>query len=966
MATATHSIDIIINAVNDTGKGLQSVSDNLNTAIGRVSGITGPLSDVADKVLETEAAVTALGVAFLTSAVHEADDFAGKMAEINSLTNGNEESFNDLKKSVQNFAVNSTSNIDTISKAMYIATSNVGSTSKAMDILAVAQKGAVVGATDLETTAALLTRTMNAYGLVTEDSAKNTENAERVMAAMFATVQNGDLNMDALSSNMGKVASSAKAAGIDIETVGAAIAALTGAGVSADESFTLFNNLIKELLNPSQDLQKAMGGLSVTVDGLPRVLEELKKSTGGSADKLYSLFSSSEAAKSAIILANDTAGKFATTLNAMGGATTNFNQQYENMAGGIGDSTQKLENSFRVLLQKIGDPLQTEFAAILDGFASITQGFSISIDDGTFDPVFTAFDNFQKDIVDYLQQVAKVLPEALGKVDFTQWLDSLGQIGFNVARLFDGFDLTSADGLAKAIQFVVDSLESLNRIAAGIISVWAPVIRTFFSAAEAFVSLDGNSERTIGQMLGISQVFESLKGYIEGTVSAVDSIGKSLQFIAGIDVATGLARIAPSLGPIAAIAPELIALTLALGALALEAKAYYDIHEEKQALDKSIAESTRAYKAGLEELTATYQEISQRTGVAIKDTADFHRLVDNGTLILDKANGKWTTTSDLLSSISKATGVTVKSQDELNRALQSGLIIFDQATGKYTTHEQQMAEVAKQTAHAAFVNGGWVTSVDKVAQSMNLVDSQGERLVGTFGSLESAQKAAIATMEDGYQNTIRYENGVYQVVQAVDGSAKKHEELKAAVEDTTKSNVRGSQEWKNVQDAMQAATDSAAEFKLKAAELNEKRYEANLTAVVDLKVAEVEAQTKQIEAAFESLNKGIESTGDTLAGLADALVKNINPNNTDFLKKLATEENDRRNQEFDLQKELITNQVENLKLKNERLKKGDALIHITSDGLAPELDSLLDVLLKRVQIKASEEGMALLLGLSAD
>jgi TP901 family phage tail tape measure protein len=966
MAATTHSIDIIINAVNGTGAGLQSVSNNLNTAVGKIGSFTPQLSELADKVLETEAAVTALGLAFLTVAVKEADDFAGKMAEINSLTNGNEESFNELKKSVQNFALNSTSNIDTISKAMYVTTSNVGSTAKAMDILGVAQKGAVVGATDLETTAALLTRTMNAYGLVTEDSAKNTENAEKVMAVMFATVQNGDLNMDALSSNMGKVASSAKAAGIDIETVGAAIAALTGAGVSADESFTLLNGLIQELLNPSEALQKAMGGLSVQVDGLPRVLEELKKSTGGSADKLFDLFSSSEAAKSAIILANDNAGKFAGTLNAMGGATANFNQQYENMAGGIGDSTQKLQNSFSVLLQKIGAPLQTEFAAILDGLASITNGFSISIDDGTFDPVFAAFDNFQKDIVDYLQQVAKVLPEALGKVDFTQWLDSLGQVGLDISGLFSDIDLTSPEGLAHAIQIVVDGLENLNNVVGGIISVWSPVIKTFFKAGEAFIDLDKNSERTVGQILGMSQVFESLKSYLDGGISAIEGVGKALQYIAAIDLATGLARIAPSLGPLVAIAPELIALGLTFGVLALEAKAYYDIHAEKTALNQSIAESTKAYQAGLAELKDTYQEISQRTGIAINSTSEFHQLVENGTLVLDKANDRWTTSADLLNSISKATGITVKSQDELNRALASGLIVFDQATGTYTSHDQQIAELAKKTEHAAFVNGGWASSVDKVAQSMNLVDSKGERLIGTFGSLESAERGAASTLEEGYKSIIRYEDGVYKVSQVVDDSAKKHEELKKAVEDTSKSNVRGSTEWKNVQDAIQAATDSAAEFRLKAAELAEKRYEANITAVVDLKVAEVEAQTKQIEAAFESLNKGIESTGDTLAGLADTLAQNVNPNNNDFLKRLASEENDRRNQEFDLQKELINNQVENLKLKNERLKKGDALIQISSDGLAPELDSLFDVILKRVQIKASEEGTALLLGLGAD
>jgi len=197
--------------------------------------------------------------------------------------------------------------------------------------------------------------------------------------------------------------------------------------------------------------------------------------------------------------------------------------------------------------------------------------------------------------------------------------------------------------------------------------------------------------------IGFGRIFNSGFQFFVffGGLSAIESLGKTLQFIAAIDVAAGLARIAPSIAPLAAIAPELIALGLVFGVLALEAKAYYDIHAEKTALNKSIQESTQAYQAGLAELKDTYQDITQRTGVAINSTAEFHDLVENGTLVLDKANGKWTTSADLLNSISKATGITVKSQDELNRALASGLIVFDQATGKYTSHDQQIAELAK-------------------------------------------------------------------------------------------------------------------------------------------------------------------------------------------------------------------------------------------------------------------------------
>jgi len=249
MADAQRTIDIIFNAINETGEGLSSIADDLQSLSDEASNVTGPLAEIADQAVLTESAILSMGAAFLTVSVNEASQFSEKIEEIGSLVNAQPDDIGALKTAVQEFASDSVSNFDAIGQAVYVATSNLGDTSAAMDVLVTAEKGAQVGATDLETSTALLTRTMNAYGLVTDDSKTNTENAERVMAAMFVTVQNGDINMGALADNMGKVASTAAAAGIPIETVGAALAALTGAGVNAEQSTTLLNAVIKELLN---------------------------------------------------------------------------------------------------------------------------------------------------------------------------------------------------------------------------------------------------------------------------------------------------------------------------------------------------------------------------------------------------------------------------------------------------------------------------------------------------------------------------------------------------------------------------------------------------------------------------------------------------------------------------------------------------------------------------------------------
>jgi len=958
MADAQRTIDIIFNAINETGEGLSSIADDLQSLSDEASNVTGPLAEIADQAVLTESAILSMGAAFLTVSVNEASQFSEKIEEIGSLVNAQPDDIGALKTAVQEFASDSVSNFDAIGQAVYVATSNLGDTSAAMDVLVTAEKGAQVGATDLETSTALLTRTMNAYGLVTDDSKTNTENAERVMAAMFVTVQNGDINMGALADNMGKVASTAAAAGIPIETVGAALAALTGAGVNAEQSTTLLNAVIKELLKPSDDLTAALGGLSVTTDGLPAVMDALKNSTGGSAEKLFALFSSSEAAKGALILANDSAGKFDGTLTAMSTSVSAFNTNYQNMSGGVDDSTQKLVNNTTILLQKVGEPLQDGWASILDGLSSIVQGFSLSIDEGAFEPVFTAFDGFGTDISDTLKRIGDNLPAALEQVDWSGLIAVLGDLGIEIGDLFDGVDLSSPEGLANAIQFVVDSFASLTAVVSGIVDVWGPVVQGFIAGTDAFNDLDNGAKKTFGQLTGLAEIFETLKGSVTTGADALDTIGSSLQALAGINAASTIASLTTALGT--SVSAVGSAGLVGAAALAAGAVGYTAGSGLAWGLDQLISKATGTSTSlgGLifdlthsgEAATAAVTSVD-KMGDAIKGTGE-----------------KTITATSELKRISDETGVLVTSSDDLKKAMDAGLITFDAATNSFIATGTGIRDFDAEVAAATTGSGTFADKVLAISESLGLVSDSGETVIDSFTDMAAAESAAMRQFDDGHEVFIRYEDGMYKVVGTGKDLKKSQDEVAKAVEDTSKSNVKGSTEWVNVMQVMQDATNAANDFRIKAEEITERRYEANLSALVDLRVAEIEADTARIAAAFDSLNAGIASTGETLVGLAEIFANsgNLDEAKQQFLQDLVIAEEARRQSQFDLQKELIDNQNEYLKAKINRLNSGQSLITIESGTLAPELDSLLSKVMQMIQIKATDEGASLLLGFGND
>ena len=921
MADLTRTVEIIFGAVDNTGQAIGSVSQSLDSIVTETSKVTKPLSDVADLALKAETAIVAMGAALLAVSVNESAKFGQQIAEIGTLVNNTADQNDVLSASVQELARNvGSSNFDQLNQALYVSTSNLGDTSKAMDILAVAEKGAVVGATSLDSSAALLTRTMNAYGQVTDDSAKNTENAERVMAAMFATVQAGDTNMTALSENLGKVSSTAAAANVPIETLGAAIAALTGAGVSTDQSMTLLNSVIKELLDPSKDLTTALDGMTIAADGLPAIMDKLRDSTGGSADQIYQLFSSSEAAKGALILANDSAGKFHSTLTAMPNAVDNLNKNFEVMAENLTIQTQKMKNSWDAMFQTIGAPNQDNFIEIEKAFAKVFDAITASVKGGAFDDVYAAFDEFTKFFADKLNIIAKNLPAALEEVDFSGLIAAMRDVGIEVGQLFGDIDLSTPEGLAKAIQFVIDSFDSLTRVVSGIIDVWGPVVQGVIDGVDTFNALDEATKKTAGNVLGISQVFESLKGAVLTGAGALEVISNAMELIAGIDAAKSVTSLAKAVGSM-----EFTAGGLALAAIGYAIKKNTEAYEENERVQRIIDESSKSLAETQGKLAEKYSEISQTTGVA------------------------------------------VNSMDELNKAVDDGRLVFNEATGAYEAAGSGIRDYDAEISAATDTGDSFADAVNEVAKSLGISNDATEQATQGFKTLEEAQGYAAEQFSTSNNVVYEFVDGLWKVTEGAFGAADAQTELTETTKEATKAATEGTAEWKRVQDVFLESQKIANDYQIALGELAAQRYEIDVTAAVDLRVAEIEAQTAQIQAAFQataevidSLTQGTSDIWSTFAG-GDFT---FNPAKGRELERAAKRMEDRLDAELAIKREMTDAIVEKMKAESLRLQSGEPLISMDAGSLAPELELVFDKILKYTQIRATQEGLSLLVGLS--
>jgi TP901 family phage tail tape measure protein len=191
-------------------------------------------------------AVAAIGVA----AVKSAAEFQHSMQQISTQAGASKSEVNKLSGAVLDLSRKSTFSPNDLANALFHIESAGQHGAKAMKTLNAAQKLATVGQSDLESTT---------YALVSaiETGIKGTGNLDKTIGTLNATVGHGDLRMEDLTSALSTgILPSAKAAGLSLHDVGAALDVMTARGVPAQQAATRLR-MTFSLLGAQTDKAKA-------------------------------------------------------------------------------------------------------------------------------------------------------------------------------------------------------------------------------------------------------------------------------------------------------------------------------------------------------------------------------------------------------------------------------------------------------------------------------------------------------------------------------------------------------------------------------------------------------------------------------------------------------------------------------------------------------------------------------------
>jgi TP901 family phage tail tape measure protein len=314
-------------------------------------------------------------------AVHSATKFNTAMAEVSTLVDTSTTDMDALAGNVRSLSKEfGQMPVDT-AKALYTTISaGFGDAQDATVMLEGAMKLARGGITDTETAIDGLTSIMNSYGMAADQ-------VTGVSDQMFVAMKAGKTTIGELSSSMGKVTPLAASAGVGLDQLLAATSALTLGGLKTSEATTSLRGMLAAVVKPTAEASKTakelgidFSGAAVKSMGLANWLAHVKEKTGGSQEKMATLFGSVEALTGVLALTGNQASAFTDILGQMQTASGATEEAFRKVDATAGAAFDRAKANAAVLMDTVGNALLPVVSGLANAFAWVSDKISLLAD----------------------------------------------------------------------------------------------------------------------------------------------------------------------------------------------------------------------------------------------------------------------------------------------------------------------------------------------------------------------------------------------------------------------------------------------------------------------------------------------------------------------------------------------------------------------------------------------------------
>lgn len=358
---------------------LKKIDKGFDGLKGKIPKTTKEIEEMAGKMDKLGTSLTTkltlpiagLGVAAAKMSI----DFENSLAKVSTIADNTAVSMSKMSKDIINLSNETGIAATDLAEDIYNAISAGQSTADAVNFVESASKLAKAGFAESAQSLDILTTTLNAYGMASEEVGK--------VSDILIQIQNkGKTTVGELSSSMGRAIPTAKAFGVNLEQLGAGYALMTSKGIATAETTTYISSLMNELGKSSTISAKKLKELSgktfktLMSEGkdLGYVLNLMNEDAVKAGVSLADMFGSAEAGKAALILAENGGKDFTNMLGNMQNAIGSTDEAFAKVTDTAGFRFNKSMNELKNTMIGFGDEISPLIDKVSD-FASKTADF---------------------------------------------------------------------------------------------------------------------------------------------------------------------------------------------------------------------------------------------------------------------------------------------------------------------------------------------------------------------------------------------------------------------------------------------------------------------------------------------------------------------------------------------------------------------------------------------------------------
>ncbi|RXI70499.1 phage tail tape measure protein [Clostridium tetani] len=379
-------IDAVIRLKDNLSPTLKTTQGNLKTfdkklndmgksagRIGRDISKTGKsITKLGNNMMKVATPIIGVGVASTKMAM----DFEESMANIDTLLDDHSH-LKAYEQQVLKVSKETGMSLKTVGEGMYTAVSSLGDGKEVKDIFKTMADAAKAGGSEVNDSVALISAAMKGYGSINDKTAK------KISDLAFQTAKLGVTTFPEMAKSMQPLFPLAKNLNFSYEELFGSMATLTGVTGNTSEVSTQLKAVFSNMMKPTKQMSALMQkyGFSnaqamVKSKGLAGTIDILKKETGGQADKMSKLFSSTEAVTAIMALTGANYDDLIKKTKEMEKATGATDKALRKVSNTTKDKFNKAINNLKVSATELGAQLLPLVTKITDKIGKLVERFN--------------------------------------------------------------------------------------------------------------------------------------------------------------------------------------------------------------------------------------------------------------------------------------------------------------------------------------------------------------------------------------------------------------------------------------------------------------------------------------------------------------------------------------------------------------------------------------------------------------